>query len=90
MSVNVKIHPMYRILTDEKAVVAVEGNSILDCLNYLVDQYPQLKKELFKGDGTLSDIPAIFLNKELIVNELLSKPVSTSDLIRIDIFIAGG
>ena len=90
MSVNVKIHPMYRILTDQKAVAAVEGNTLLDCLTHLVDQYPQLRKELFKEDGSLSDIPAIFVNKELIANGLLTKPITSSDVIRIEIFIAGG
>jgi hypothetical protein len=90
LSIDIKIHPLYQILTDNRAVVEVEGNTVLDCLKCLLKQYPQLEKELFKDDGTLVSIATLFLNKEIITNELLSKSVSEPDGIRIEIFIAGG
>jgi hypothetical protein len=43
MSATINIHQSMRHLTDGRAVVEVRGDTVGECLEYLIDQYPDVK-----------------------------------------------
>jgi hypothetical protein len=44
----------------------VGGQSIWDCLENIMEQYPDIKKELFTGEGSLQTNVCILLNKKAL------------------------
>ena len=90
MSVAVQIHPSLRSVTDEKETVEVDGSTVGECFENLVEKYPGLEEWLFEGTGKLSKYIDIFVNEESAYPEELKKPVRDGDQIYILMQIAGG
>ena len=51
VAVNVHIHKVYRSFTDGLETVAVEGQTVGDCLKSLAAQYPDINRVLFATNG---------------------------------------
>ena len=90
MSVSIEISPILRQYTDEQAVALVSGNTVGQCLDDLITQYPQVRKWLFINDGQLHNEIDIYVNRESSYPEGLAKPVKDGDELHISIMIAGG
>jgi len=91
MSARINIPPSLRDRTNDLTTVFVEGNTIGECLNDFVKQYPHTDDLLFDKYGKLYEYIQIFLNKMSIHPEGLSKPVKKkNDEIDILYIIMGG
>jgi molybdopterin converting factor small subunit len=90
MAVKVHLHATHRQLANGQEVVAVEGNTIGECLNHLVKQYPQMEKALFAKKDKLLNIVEIYLNHASAYPNELLKPVKDGDEIHLITMLAGG
>ena len=90
MSVKINIHPFLSQHTNNQDVVEVNGNTVGQCLEQLVGQYPELRKWLFEKDGKLNRLVEIYVNAESSYPEELAKPVKDGDELYIIIIISGG
>ncbi|MBL7225781.1 MAG: ThiS family protein [Desulfobacteraceae bacterium] len=90
MSINVNIHRTHRQLTDGLDSVEVEGNSVGDCLDDLVRQFPDMGNALFDKKSKLLNAVEIYINQKSAYPDELVKPVKDGDDIHITLMLAGG
>ncbi|MCH8127126.1 MoaD/ThiS family protein [candidate division KSB1 bacterium] len=91
MSVTVLIPTPLRSYTDHQQSIEIDGQSVDEILNKLMNQYPLLRKQICTEDGTIRRFVNIFLNDEDV--RFLEKdktPVRELDVISIIPSIAGG
>ena len=89
MSVTVNIPQFLQPDTDEMRAAKVEGGTVGECLNDLVQQFPQLKPQLFEK-GKLHGYLDIFVNKKSAHPQGLKKQVANGDELHIINIIVGG
>jgi molybdopterin converting factor small subunit len=90
MSVKVHIHTTHRQYTNGLEVVDVKGNTVGDCLNHLVQQFPGMEKALFAKKDKLHNIVEIYVNHATAYPNELMKPVKDGDEIHLVVMLAGG
>ncbi len=90
MAVKINIHQNLQHLTNDQDIVEVEGNMVSQCLDHLVKQFPDIKKELFDKNNKLLGYVEIYVNGESAYPEELAKSVNDGDEIHIILIIAGG
>jgi molybdopterin converting factor small subunit len=90
MSVKVHIHTTHRQYTNGLEVVEVKGNTVGDCLNHLVQQFPGMEKALFAKKDKLHNIVEIYVNHATAYPNELVKPVKDGDEIHLVVMLAGG
>ncbi len=90
MAVHVHIHATHRQFTDGLEEVTVEGNTVGECLNHLINQFPGMERALFARKDKLHNIVEIYLNHTSAHPNELTKPVRDGDEIYLVIMLAGG
>jgi molybdopterin converting factor small subunit len=90
MPVKVHIHITHRQFTNGLEVVAVEGNTVGECLNHLIKQYPGMEKALFAKKDKLLNVVEVFVNHATAYPNELIKPVKDGDEIYLVVMLAGG
>ena len=90
MSVKINVYYFLPHLTNDREIVEVEGNTVGECLDDLVTQYPIAREWLFEEDGDLRKFLDIFINLEETDPDDLSTPVRDSDEIHIVMHLTGG
>jgi molybdopterin converting factor small subunit len=90
MPAKVHIHTTHRQFTNGLEVVAVEGNTVGECLNHLIKQFPGMEKALFAKKNKLLNVVEVFINHETAYPNELVKPVKDGDEIHLVIMLAGG
>jgi molybdopterin converting factor small subunit len=90
MAVKVHIHTTHRQYTKGLEVVEVKGNTVGDCLNHLVQQFPGMEKALFAKKDKLHNIVEIYVNHATAYPNELVKPVKDGDEIHLVVMLAGG
>jgi len=90
MPVKVRIHVTHRQYTNGLEVVTVEGNTVGECLNHLIKQFPGMEKALFAKKDKLLNVVEVFINHETAYPNELIKPVKDGDEIHLVIMLAGG
>jgi molybdopterin converting factor small subunit len=90
VGVRVNIHQTHRHLTDGLEVVEVDGSSVGECLDNLVERYPAMEEALFAEKGKLINVIEIYHNLESTYPEELVRPVESGDEIHITMILAGG
>jgi molybdopterin converting factor small subunit len=90
MSVKVHIHTTHRQYTNGLEAVEVKGNTVGDCLNHLVQQFPGMEKALFAKKDKLHNIIEIYVNHATAYPNELVKPVKEGDEIHLVVMLAGG
>ncbi len=76
--------------TNNMEVVEVNRNTVGECLNHLIKQFPGMKKQLFSKNGELFEYIIIPVNGESAYPEQLAKPVKDGDELNIVLIIGGG
>jgi len=90
MSVKIDIPSYMKSFTNNKGVLEVSGSTVGECLNHLVKQFPQIKKQLFSKAGNLFENIIISINGESAYPEQLAKPVKDGDKLKIVLVVGGG
>ncbi len=90
MAVKVFIHTTHRQFTNGLETVAVEGNTVGECLNQLIKQFPGMEKALFAKKDKLLNTVEVYLNHVSAYPNELAKPVKDGDEIHLVIMLAGG
>jgi molybdopterin converting factor small subunit len=91
MSVKVNIfHSPLQRFTDNQEVVIVNGNTVGECLDHLVKQFPGIEKGLFDKQGQLLNYVYFFINGKGAYPTDLAKPVKDGDELAISLLLAGG
>jgi len=90
MPVRVYIHATHRQFTNGLEVVSVKGNTVGECLNHLVRQYPGMEKALFAKKDKLLNVVEVFVNHATAYPNELAKPVKDGDEINLLVMLAGG
>ena len=90
MSVKINVRPGMQHLTSDQDVVEVNGSTVGECLNQLIEQFPAIKDELFDEDGKVLNYIDIYVNGKSSYPEELVKPVKDGDELYILRAIGGG
>jgi len=90
MSVKINVRPGMQHLTSDQDVVEVNGSTVGECLNQLIEQFPAIKDELVDEDGKVLNYIDIYVNGKSSYPEELVKPVKDGDELYILRAIGGG
>ena len=91
MGATVYIPTPLRPFTDNQESLELEGSTVQEILDDLIEKYGELKKHLFNEDGKLRNFVNIYVNDEDIrYLERENTPISEADSISIVPSIAGG
>lgn len=90
MIAKVHVHPTHLQYTNGLEVLAVEGNTVGECLKQLIKQYPQMEKELFAHKDKLLNTVEVFVNHASAYPHELTKPIKDGDEIQLIIMLSGG
>jgi adenylyltransferase/sulfurtransferase len=90
MPVKIHIHITHRQFTNGQDVVTVEGNTVGECLNHLITQFPGMEKALFAKKDKLRNVVEVFVNNASAYPNELTKPVKDGDDINLLVMLAGG
>ena len=90
MSVTINLSPTLSSFANNQVVVEVKGNTVGECLDQLVKQFPKIKPLLLGKNGKLHNYIEVYVNQESSYPEELAKPVKAGDELHITMIIAGG
>ena len=90
MSIKVHIHKSHRQFTDGHSVVDINGKTVGECLDNLINKHPDIKEKLFDKKGNLLNVIEIYVNLESAYPNELVKKVSDGDEIYLTAKLAGG
>ncbi len=90
MAVKVQNHATHRQFTNGLKVLAVEGNTVGECLEQVIKQFPGMEKALFAKKDKLLNFVEVYVNNSSSHPNELSKPVKDGDEIHLVIMLAGG
>lgn len=90
MSIKINVRPGMQHLANNRDVVEVNGKTVGECLDQMVEQFPDMKKELFDADGQVLNYIDIYVNGKSSYPEELAKPVQDGDELYILRAIGGG
>ncbi len=90
MSVKINLHKTHRSFAGGLEAVDVEGRTVGECLDALVERFPEMEEKLFARKGKLLDVIEIYLNLESAYPDELARPVKDGDEIYATIILAGG
>jgi molybdopterin synthase sulfur carrier subunit len=90
MSVQIDIPPFLRDITDDAKMVNVSGDTVGECLENFIEQFPESKDFLFDKDGKLLKYLDVYVNGKSAYPEELTKKVNNGDKISILYLIIGG
>jgi molybdopterin converting factor small subunit len=90
MSVIINIPPFLEHLTESIKRIEVDGKSVGECLDALIERFPDVKPKLINKDGKLLKGLNVFINGESAYPEELAKPVKDGDRLNITYVMVGG
>lgn len=90
MSITLNIHKTHRQFTDGIETFEVEGSTVGNCLDALVERFPGMQEALFDGKAKLKNQIEIYLNLESAYPDELGKKVKAGDEITITVMLTGG
>ena len=90
MGIKINISPLLYQYTNDQRIVEVNGDTVGQCLDHLVKQFPGIEKMLFDKNGKLRIYANIYVNKESAYPKGLAKPVKDGDELDILFIIGGG
>ena len=77
-------------LTNNAKEIKAKGSTVGENFNHLIEQFPDIRKQLFNEKGGLFDNIIISVNGENAYPEQLTKSVKDGDEVNIVFVIGGG
>lgn len=90
MGIKIHIHRSHRILTNGCDAVEVGGNTVGECLEALTEVFPDIRRVLFTGSGSLVRNIDIYVNQKSAYPDELKQPVVNGDEIHLNLLLMGG
>lgn len=90
MAIKVTISPLLKHATNGVKVTEVNGDTVSQCLDHLVKQFPNLQQILFNKNGKLYEYVDIYINGESTYPKELTKSVKDGDELSVMLTIGGG
>ena len=90
MSIEIEISSVFARYANNQTVFQVKGNTVGECLQELLAQFPDLKKIVLDKNGKLSHAFDVYVNGESSYPQEMSKPVKDGDKLNIILLIHGG
>jgi len=90
MSVEIELSSIFARYSNNQLNIKVEGNTVGECLNDLIRQFPNLEKMLLNKDGKLQHVYDVYINGESAYPMEMTKPVKDGDKLNIVFIIHGG
>ena len=90
MSVEISLPPILQAMAGDAKQVSCRGNTISNCLNDLIEKYPQIRPKLFSRNGKLANGVNVFVNNVNVLPDKLSVAVRDGDKIYISFLVLGG
>jgi sulfur-carrier protein len=87
----VRIPPVLRAQAGNQKRVEVTGSTVGEALDALLTQFPDLREQLFSGDGSLNRFVNVYVNgRDVRYEQELATPVGDSDEVILLPAMAGG
>jgi molybdopterin converting factor small subunit len=90
MKTKIHLYSGLQQYVNNRDFVEVFGNTIQECLNNLVEQFPDLKRIIYDKTGDLIPNVMVSINLQSPSREKLEKTIDPGDEIYIIMVIAGG
>jgi len=90
MSVKINIPSYLQPYTSQQEVVEVPGSTVEECLDHLVERFPDISRMLYVQEGELFDYVSIYVNGEFACTDELARPVKDGDELHILYILGGG
>jgi molybdopterin synthase sulfur carrier subunit len=90
MSVKINIPSYLQPYTGGYEVVEATGSTIGECLDNLIQQFPDISKAVFTEEGKLLDYVSVYLNGEFADAADLAGSVNDGDELHILYLLGGG
>lgn len=90
MSIKVHLYSSLRKYADNKELVEVDGNTVGECLEDLIRQFPSISPLLFDETGTPLGKVFVSINLESAYREKMTTPVKEHDDVYLILIVAGG
>ena len=84
------MHKFYQQYSDNKDQVSVDGGTVKECINNLIEIYPELGRALFMDKEKLHPLVGIYVNSTGICHYALDGEVKDGDKIHLIHTLAGG
>lgn len=79
MSARLHISKILSYYTNNRKYIDVTGDTISECLDYLVKECPGLLNIVQSQDGSIASYIAVYINRDSDTPERLDKPVKDGD-----------
>jgi molybdopterin converting factor small subunit len=90
MTATIKVASYLQPYMGGKEILVVEGNTVRECLNQLITQFPEMEKMLFNEKKILLDYISVFGAGEVAFEDQIDNPVKDGDTLNILYVIGGG
>ncbi|WP_419658984.1 putative ThiS family protein [Desulfosarcina variabilis str. Montpellier] len=90
MSITLHLHKTHRQYTGGVETLEIAGNTIGECLDKLIERFPDMQGALFKDEKKLKNQIEIYLNMESAYPDELKRPVKDGDDVYVTVMLAGG
>ena len=90
MSIKIHIVPPIYSHANDTVTTEVDGDTVGQCFDYLIKQFPGIEKDLFGEDGVLHGHINILVNKKNAYPEDLDKLINDGDEIYVVSILGGG
>lgn len=88
MNIIIKLDQAFQPFADNNETVEIKGDTVKECLNYLISSYPIFNKILFNAEGTLSAL--VMVENKVVVPKDVNQPVSMGQEIILLPMMQGG
>lgn len=88
MGVKIKLVGTLQSLAGDREVIEVKGDTIGQCLDAFIAEFPVASKFLFDNNNALSAL--VIINDESIPTQDINRPVSDGDVLLLVQLVAGG
>jgi MoaD family protein len=87
----VRIPPVLRAQAGNQKRVEVSGSTVGEALDALLTQFPDLREQLFGGDGSLNRFVNVYVNgRDVRYEQELATPITEADEVILLPAMAGG
>ncbi len=90
MNIRINVSSILLQHTNGQQVIEVNGSTVGQCLEHLVEQFPGIEQGLFDKNGKLHHFINIYVNEESAYPEELAKLVKEGDELHIVFLLGGG